>query len=446
MASLPVTEEEYDFVEKPSEDFYCPVTFDLLREPFLTACCGNHLSQEAVTRLQGQPCPVCKERNLNTIPDKYFKRKVNEFKVRCPNKSLGCEWVGELGDLDRHLSQNSAEGECQFVRVACPYDCGWSFKRCQLQKHKTKVCRNRPFTCQYCGHEATYIKVTNAHRAICKKYPIECPNKCGETAIERQHLPKHLEETCPLQAIKCEFSYAGCEVECQRHYMQTHLEEKVTVHLSKVSQCTITLQSKTEQQQSIIEQLQNVIQQQQSINKQQQKQIVALMSALALSVQKPLAPVFVPPPDIVMTDFEKRNRAGDIWYSPDTFYSHMGGYKMGLRVDANGCGDGEATHVSIFCHLNRGEYDDQLKWPFRGVITIQLLNQSRDEGHWEKTVNFDDTVSGRCAGRVVGKERATIGWGCTRFIAHSKLNTENEKYLKDDCLKFRLSTFVVKSI
>ena len=124
MASIPATEGEYDFVEKPSEDFYCPVTLELNREPHQMLCCGNHLSQEAVTRLQGQPCPVCKESNLSTMPDKYFKRRVNEFKVRCPNKSLGCEWVGELGSLDRHLSQNSVEGECQFVTVACPYSCG----------------------------------------------------------------------------------------------------------------------------------------------------------------------------------------------------------------------------------------------------------------------------------------------------------------------------------
>ena len=101
------TDNEYDFVEKPSEEFFCPVTFDLLREPHQMLCCGNHLSQQAVTRLQGQPCPVCKEANLNTVPDKFFKRKVDELKVRCPNKSLGCEWVGELGSLDRHLSQNS---------------------------------------------------------------------------------------------------------------------------------------------------------------------------------------------------------------------------------------------------------------------------------------------------------------------------------------------------
>ena len=429
MASLSATDGEYDFVEKPSEDFYCPVTFDLLREPFLTACCGNHLSQEAVTRLQGQPCPVCKERNLNTIPDKYFKRRINEFKVHCLNKSLGCEWVGELGNLDRHLSQNSVEGECQFVTVACPYSCGDSFQRCQLEGHKAKKCPNRPFTCQYCSHKATYITVTNNHWPICKQYLLECPNKCGENAIERQHLPKHLEETCPQQVIKCEFSYAGCEVECQRQHMQTHLEESMKVHLNKVSH---TLHCKAQQQQCIIEQL--------------QKQIVALMSALTLitlDVQKPLAPVFIPPPDIVMTDFEEHKKAGDVWYSPP-FYSHIGGYKMCLGVVANGYGDGEATHVSVCWCLNRGEYDDQLKWPFRGAIAIQLLNQSRDEGHCERTVTFDDSVDDEYAGRVVGQERAT-GLGFGQFIAHTELNTKNKEY-QNDSLKFRIAKFVVKSI
>ena len=428
MASLPATEDEYDFVEKPSEDFYCPVTIDFLREPHQMLCCGNHLSQGAVTRLQGQPCPVCKEDNFKTVPDKFFKRKVNELKVRCPNKSLRCEWVGELGSLDRHLSQNSAEGECQFVTLACPYSCGDSFQRCQLEGHKAKDCCNRPFTCQYCDHKATYITVTNEHWPICKKYPLECPNKCGKNVIERQHLPNHL-ETCPLQVIKCEFSYAGCEVECQRQHMQTHLEENVKVHLNKVSH---TLHCQTQQQQSINEQL--------------QKQIVALMSALAqvtLDMQKPLAPVFIPPLDFVMTNFEEHKIADDMWFSPP-FYSHIGGYKMCLRVYANGHGRGEATHVSVFVYLLQGEYDDQLKWPFRGAITIQLLNQSRDEGHREKIARYDDTVGDVYAGRVMGPRRAD-GKGHSKFIAHTELNTENKEYLKNDCLKFRISNFIVES-
>ena len=205
--------------------------------------------------------------------------------------------------------------------------------------------------------------------------------------------------------------------------MQTHLEENVKVHLNKVSH---TLLYKIEQQ---------------------QKQIVALMSALtqvALDVQKPLDPVFVPPPDIVMTDFEKHKKADDRWFSPP-FYSHIGGYKMSLSVDANGSGKGKDTHVSVGIHLMQGEYDEQLKWPFPGDITIQLLNQSRDESHWEKTVPFTDRAGDKHAGRVMGKEKA-VGLGKPQFIAHTELNIENKEYLRNDCLKFRISRIVVKSI
>ena len=91
-----------------------------------------------------------------------------------------------------------------------------------------------------------------------------------------------------------------------------------------------------------------------------------------------------------MINFEKHKKVGDNWYSPP-FYFHIGGYKMCLRVYANGTDSDGATHVPVFRYLNRGEYDDQLKWPFRGAITIQLLNQSRDEGHWEETLPYRDT-------------------------------------------------------
>ena len=141
--------------------------------------------------------------------------------------------------------------------------------------------------------------------------------------------------------------------------------------------------------------------------------------------QKLLVPVFVPPPDIVMTDFEKHKAAGDRWFSPP-FYSHIGGYKMCLSVVAKGQGDGKATHASVFCTLTRGEHDDQLKWPFRGDITIQLLNQSSDEEHWEKTVCYEEEH----AGRVVGKEGVTFCWGKYCFIAHTKLCTETKSILK----------------
>ena len=73
------TSEDYPFVEAPSEEFYCPVTFGLLLEPHFTFCCGKHLSQEAATRIQreGEACPLCNAPNLSTVLNKHFQRQVS---------------------------------------------------------------------------------------------------------------------------------------------------------------------------------------------------------------------------------------------------------------------------------------------------------------------------------------------------------------------------------
>ena len=94
---------EYEFVT-PSEDFYCPVTKDVLLDPHQTRCCGNILSAEAVTKIQedGAACPICKKAPFETYSDQNFGRRVREQKVYCPNKIRGCDWVGELSSVGSH--------------------------------------------------------------------------------------------------------------------------------------------------------------------------------------------------------------------------------------------------------------------------------------------------------------------------------------------------------
>ena len=49
----------------------------------------------------------------------------------------------------------------------------------------------------------------------------------------------------------------------------------------------------------------------------------------------------------------------------------------------------------------RGDYDSQLMWPFRGDITIQVVNHNSDQDHHEWTVSFNDASDdGRVASRV----------------------------------------------
>ena len=108
---------------------------------------------------------------------------------------------------------------------------------------------------------------------------------------------------------------------------------------------------------------------------------------------------------------------------------------------ANGYWKGKGTHVSVFAYLMRGEFDDHLKWPFRGHVTVAILNQLEVSNHTTHTITFTDTTNNEVIGRVTEGERAESMWGYFTFIAHTELNynpTKNCQYLKYDCLRFRI--------
>ena len=117
-------------------------------------------------------------------------------------------------------------------------------------------------------------------------------------------------------------------------------------------------------------------------------------------------------------------------------YTHHNGYEMSVKVYPNGCGSEKGTHVSIFTCLMKGSYDDHLKWPFRGVITIKIVNQAGDHDHIEKPFPYNDQTPDSAAGRVISGERSA-GRGKHQFLAHSDLEynaAKKTQYLKDNQL------------
>ncbi|XP_064404944.1 TNF receptor-associated factor 5-like isoform X2 [Halichondria panicea] len=191
-------ELDYDFVEQPDQDYFCPVSLELLVEPHQTSCCGHHVSQQAANRLirEQKPCPMCKDDEFNTQSDKYFKRKIRQLKVRCPHKKSGCEWTGELGDLNHH----------------------------------TTSCPKRPWKCQYCDHESIYETGPTDHTPNCPNYPLSCPNQCEIGTLSRCQADSHLLE-CPLQLVECEFASTGCDVKVPRRDLAGHMTENAQHHL-----------------------------------------------------------------------------------------------------------------------------------------------------------------------------------------------------------------------
>ena len=138
--------------------------------------------------------------------------------------------------------------------------------------------------------------------------------------------------------------------------------------------------------------------------------------------------------NFTMTNFQVHKKNDDHWIS-QPFYTHSQGYKMCLRVTANGQGSGKGTHITVAVYLMKGEFDDQLEWPFRGDITIQLLNQQVEGGHYTRTIY---QAKGERSKASVG-EKYICGWGISKFQSYCELFP---RYLQNDTLRFHVSTFV----
>lgn len=82
----------------------------------------------------------------------------------------------------------------------------------------------------------------------------------------------------------------------------------------------------------------------------------------------------VVPVQRTITSFAEKQKL-NLDYVSVPFYTHPGGYKMCLWVFPNGYAASESTYLSLFTSFMQGENDAELKWPFRGNITVQLIDQ-----------------------------------------------------------------------
>lgn len=443
---------DLSFVSAPPEDLVCSICLSVHREPVLTSCCGNHFCFSCVeqVRLEQRPCPLCGALHFTTMLDKYFVRKVNELEVRCKFSKSGCSWCGSVSELQRHL-----EGDCKFIRIECPYFCGTLLVSSELEQHQ-RVCQRRPYVCKFCDYKGVYEDMSSKHWKVCEKYPLPCPSQCGEVGIERGMMDKHLDEECPLHLKRCEFEYAGCKHRSNGSDMLEHMANSVQQHLLLLAghcrQLTDSFskqfQSRMEEQIQATDSKLKLLQ----VNLKASRDKVSLLESKVESLEDEIddlkienasikSVVFIPPFQFIMLGFRKHTETQQQWLSPP-FYSHFGGYRMCIGIDASGSEEGNQTHVSVYANLMKGDYDDYLKWPFKGCITIELCNQKGPTGNLKEEIVFTYDAS-EIARRVVGGDIAEHGLGIPTFVEHTQLgyHTRNGveiQYLKNDCLKFRV--------
>ena len=305
------------------------------------------------------------------------KRDISELKVKCDNIKRSCEWMGTIGTLKEHVAK------CAFSILPCPNKC----KKCKhimrkdLNKHLKEDCPNRESSCEHCGEKGTHTSITLIHDLMCPQKPVSCPIGCSITT-QRKRVREHITTECELAVIACKYKRLGCDRELKRKDMAAH-EEDDKLHLRMAMDTTVKLTDMLERSKSF---------------------------------------------HFKLTNYHTRK---DAVYSP-CHYISPNGYRMCITVHANGDGEGEGTHVSVYICIDEGKYDDQLKWPFIGIITVTLLNQLEDKNHHIRTLNMTPKDN----------MRAAMGWGYDKFIVRSALDYDrvnNIQYLKDDTLCFKVS-------
>jgi len=130
----------------------------------------------------------------------------------------------------------------------------------------------------------------------------------------------------------------------------------------------------------------------------------------------------------------------NVYIVGEPFIAFDRGYQMLMSLCPSGCHDGNGTHLSVYLHLMKGPYDDELEqasqWPLSGVFKIEVLNQFSDECHTGCYITLDKNVCSNCTNRVEEDEVA-FGHGISQFRQLSGLN--NTVYFQNDTLYFRIS-------
>ena len=110
-----------DFVDPVPDELTCPVCLFPCRSPHVLSCCGVKICENCVGPIEAScnpVCPTCRERFTHFL-EKDVDRQILGRNVRCSRNADGCEWIGQLRHLDKHVRDECVSGRpCSVVSLA----------------------------------------------------------------------------------------------------------------------------------------------------------------------------------------------------------------------------------------------------------------------------------------------------------------------------------------
>lgn len=242
-----------------------------------------------------------------------------------------CNWERTYADKQTH------ENECLFTLVQCSYVCSKDSKTQYMSTWSESIWmiilwKNAPtkITCvssrERRGHTFRSLKSM-------KEFVIPCTNEHCPREVKYWELQDHIDSECEYTVFPCKYEVIGCDMKLFRKDMESH-ENDDKLHLHMAIDTTLQLK----------------------------RELTLRRTYFATDGIQFKLPNF-------------RQAKVENIFLPPSFYTHAGGYCMQIEINPNGKGQSKGTHVSIYVWIQKGEYDDDLEWPFVGVVAITLLNQ-----------------------------------------------------------------------
>lgn len=233
---------------------------------------------------------------------------------------------------------------------------------------------------------------------------VKCSNQEGGCSWEGElrEMLKHVSD-CTTELIPCKYASIGCKAKVLKKNLPSH-EDACTVQHLKMA---------VEKVNSLTERLK------------------------AMELKSHATAINVPPVVFKMSRFTHHKGSKIVWDSPP-FYTHARGYKLYLLVNTFGTDHHGRPSISVTVCLHHGEHDNDLVWPFRGVVNFMLLNQENNVSHKYGAAKFLERRESPKNERVgVAQGRSLVGWGVNNMALFS--DADFLSHVQNDCLYIRVS-------
>ena len=343
-----------------------------------------------------------------TIPKNKVEQHVAQH---CAKRPYVCQYCNFKATYENVV--NIHFPQCKYVPLQCPNLCGVTFERDFMEDHM-KMCRLEEVACKFSSvgcddqfrredQEEHTRQNSRKHLTLTASLAVETNEQLQQKLLEqdkkheeeeeklkqniKEQMEKLLEVGQKLLEQKQMLKKQKLQVQQQNTVnqgMKKHLVEKIDAQQLKIIEQN-NLQTKQKQQlkeqDKKLQDLEEKLEEQETLRQEINSKLSDLEQVIQTMQSQNGAKMlqlsnFVMKRTFIMNNFTSE-RAKDVisdWKTDDT-YTHIGGYKFCIGLDANGWGEGRGKYISIDAWSVPGEYDHLLKWPTKAVFTIELINQ-----------------------------------------------------------------------